>query len=222
MKIRITALKYAESVLPLSWVFRGESKEKTANISFIIYLIETGSRVILADAGCETMPGFDMRNFCSPLLPLAECGYAPEDVTDVAVTHAHHDHIEAVRYFKNAIIHIQEEEWKAGKRYIPDDFRADCFERERVLDDGVRMLRIGGHSKGSCVVEIEAGDKTFVVAGDECYLRACLEKQIPTGRSCDPEKSEEFIRKYRDAKYEVLLCHDPEVLPGRNGVLRIL
>lgn len=222
MKLRITALKYAESTLPLSMVYRGGDKEKSAKISFLVYLIETDERRILADAGCETMPGFDMRYFCGPVPLLRQCGYEPEDVTDVAVTHAHHDHIEAVKRFRNANIHIQEAEWRAGARYIPAGFAVDRFEESCEVCEGVRMVRIGGHSPGSCVVEVETEGRIFVIAGDECYLRDCLTRQIPTGASCNPAKSEEFIRKYRDARYEVLLCHDPEILPGRNGVLRIV
>lgn len=79
----------------------------------------------------------------------------------------------------------------------------------------------GGHTPGSCVIEIRNGGRTFVIAGDECYLPECLTEQIPTGASCNLQKSEEFIRKYGSGGYEVLLCHDPGVLHGRNGMKRI-
>ena len=47
-----------------------------------------------------------------------------------------------------------------------------------------------------------------MVSGDECYLRECIEKKIPTGSSYDKKASKEFIEKYSDDKYTVLFCHD--------------
>jgi glyoxylase-like metal-dependent hydrolase (beta-lactamase superfamily II) len=72
----------------------------------------------------------------------------------------------------------------------------------------VKIIKIGGHSKGSCIVEIESDDKIYIIAGDECYKRECLNKKIPTGASFDKKASREFIEKYSDKKYTVLLCHD--------------
>lgn len=58
------------------------------------------------------MPGFEMQNFKSPVLALEEKGVQAKDITDVILTHAHHDHIEAVRYFENALIHIEREAYE--------------------------------------------------------------------------------------------------------------
>ena len=48
----------------------------------------------------------------------------------------------------------------------------------------------------------------FIIAGDECYLRECLQKQIPTGCSYCPQKSKAFIEKYSKQEYTVFLSHD--------------
>ncbi len=124
------------------------------------------------------------------------------------ITHAHHDHIECVKYFKNATVHIQKVEHKNGKSYIPDGFVVNIFEDEFSVCENVKIVKIGGHSEGSCVVEIQDGEKLYVVCGDECYLRECLTRKIPTGSSFSEEKSRDFIEKYSDKKYDVLLCHD--------------
>ncbi|MGN0494531.1 MAG: hypothetical protein ACI4F7_12860, partial [Acutalibacteraceae bacterium] len=58
------------------------------------------------------------------------------------------------------------------------------------------------------IVQITDGEKTYIIAGDECYMRECLEKQIPTGSSYNPEKSRAFIQKFAVEGYTVLLCHD--------------
>lgn len=65
----------------------------------MIYLMKTQNRLILADAGYETMPGFDMRDFIGPVKAFEKTGIKPEDITDVIITHAHHDHIECVSKF---------------------------------------------------------------------------------------------------------------------------
>ncbi|MBQ8387610.1 MAG: N-acyl homoserine lactonase family protein [Clostridia bacterium] len=219
----VYALKYAESTVPGSWAFEGGDANEKIPISFTVYLIETETRRILVDAGCDTMPGFDMKYFVSPVEILERRGYSPEDITDVILTHAHHDHIEAVHYFKNAAIHIQSLEYEASQRkhkYIPEGFDLHLFDEIARIGD-VTVRCIAGHAKGSCIVEFELDGKPYVISGDECYARRCLTERIPTGSSVNPEKSRAFVEKYGDEKYTVLLCHDPDILPGQNGVLKI-
>lgn len=206
--MKIIPVVYAKSTLPESECFYGGAFDKKRPILFMVYLIKTENRLILADAGCETMPGFVMEDFIGPVKALGEMGISPKDITDIIITHAHHDHIECVKYFPNANIYIQNEEYKAGKGYIPEGFRVVTFEDEIVTEPGITVKKIGGHSEGSCIVEINDGGKTTVIAGDECYQRECLVRHIPTGRSFSHEKSKEFIEKYSSDAYEVLLCHD--------------
>ena len=82
------------------------------------------------------------------------------------------------------------------------------FDDEIQICSDVKAVKIGGHSKGSCVVEITGNGKKYIISGDECYLHECLDKRIPTGSSYCPEKSREFIEKYGNGEYTVLLCHE--------------
>ena len=113
--IDIIPIDYGNSVLPESMIFENGAENKFRPIIFRIYLLKTENRFILVDAGCETMPGFDMREFIGPVNALNNIGISPEEITDVIITHAHHDHIECVKYFKNAAIYIQKDEYEAGK-----------------------------------------------------------------------------------------------------------
>ena len=171
--MEIIPVKYGESVLPEEMIFINGNKNKFREIVFKIYLVKDESKLILIDAGCETMPGFVMRNFTGAVKALENINISPKEITDVIITHAHHDHIECVKYFNNATIHIQKDEYESGKQYIPVDFKVNVL-----------------------------------VAGDECYLRECLDNKIPTGSSFNQKASREFIEKYSDKKYTVLLCHD--------------
>ena len=218
----LTACKYAESTLSERYVFAGGDKEKALPISFTVYLIEADDRKILVDAGCDTMPGFDMKHFVSPAFVLEAHGVSPLSITDVFLTHAHHDHIEAVKHFKNATVHVEAFEYESSKKhgYIPEGFRLNVFEDVSEVC-GVRIKKIAGHSKGSCIVEFSRGGKNYVICGDECYSRRCLTEKIVTGSTVNPENSKKFIEKYGTEEYITLLCHDPEILPGQNGALKI-
>lgn len=206
--IKITPVEYGNSVLDESMIFYNGSKDKALPIVFMIYLIETENRRILVDAGCVTMPGFDMKNYIGPINALKNINLSPDDITDVIITHAHHDHIECVSSFEKAVIYIQKDEYEDGKKYFKDGMNVKTFEDEIDVCANVKVVKIGGHSKGSCIVEINTDGKTTVISGDECYLRECLEKKIQTGSFVCEEKSKEFINKYSSDRYNVLLCHD--------------
>ena len=207
-EVSVYSVKYAESVLPESMIFDGGSKEKYLPISFTIYLIATKYKNILVDAGCNTMPGFKMKNHYSPAFALRTVGVAVDEITDVVITHSHHDHIEAVKHFKNAVIHISKAEYQGGKNYIPENFNVSTFEDEFSLSPQIKIIEIGGHSIGSSIVEIKTNNCIHILAGDECYTNANIHNKICTGISYNKEKSIEFIKKYSDKKYSVHTCHD--------------
>lgn len=207
--MEIMPVIYGESTLPESMIFAGGDKNKRRDIIFSVCLVRDGERLVLIDAGCETMPGFVMENFVGTVEALAREGISAEDITDVVITHSHHDHIECVKYFKNATVHIEKDEYESGRKYIPDGFSVNVFSEEFLVTKNIKIVKIGGHSKGSCIVEIKDGDKTRIFAGDECYLRECLTKKIPTGASYCPDASEKFVRDYGgENSHTVILAHD--------------
>ena len=204
----VYCLKYAESELPESMVFDGGNKNKILPISFVIYLIKSGDRNILVDAGCNTMPRFNMKKFYSPAFVLRQLDLNARDITDVIITHSHHDHIKAVKHFRNAMIHIAKSEYESGKNYIPENFKVSLFENESVINKQLKIIECGGHSKGSSIVEIITDKFIHILAGDECYTNENIEKRICTGSFYDKEKSICFVEKYSDKKYRVHTCHD--------------
>lgn len=218
MEFELIALKYAESTFPEWLIFEGGRKDVRIPISFIVYLIKTEQSLILVDAGCENMGGFDMKYFTSPENILKMLDISPEDINHVIITHPHHDHIQAVYLFKNATIHIEKEAFEEGKKYISDDFSVNIFEDEYVIDDYVRIKKIGGHCTGSCIVIANE----YVIAGDECYSLKSIEKKIPTGAARYPKKNAQFIDEYSKPCYKVLSCHDSCILPGQNGYVKII
>lgn len=209
--MKIYRLVYAKSVLPESSIFINGNKEKFIPITFSIYLVEIEEQKILIDAGCDTMPWFVMEKFHSPTFVLRQIGFSADDITDVIVTHAHHDHIHAVTHFKNAVIHIQKDEYEKRKHYIPEDFKINTFENTTTVADKLEVIKIGGHTKGSCIVKCD----NYIFVGDECYIKDCLDLKTPTGSTVDIEKSREFVQKYSDPKYKTLLFHDKNLKTER-------
>lgn len=212
--VEITAVIYGETEIPESMAFWGGSSKVFYPIKLVIYVVRTENNLILIDAGCDTMPGFPLRNFISPAAALKGAGFEPEQITDIIVTHAHHDHIDGVRHFSNAVIHIQQEEYSEGKHYIPDGFRVQLFEKHCTVAGCLKVCRFGGHSQGSCIVKLNRNGTKYVFSGDECYLQACLDRKLPTGASCRPEISRYFVETYSKDEYKVLLSHDPGIVPG--------
>lgn len=85
--MKIVALKYGESVLGENYIFKGGNKDKCLPISFTIYLIQTESKNILVDVGCDDGAEIEMSLFKKPIDVLKEYGLLPNDITDVIITH---------------------------------------------------------------------------------------------------------------------------------------
>ena len=163
--------------------------------------------MILVDAGCDSMDGFIMNNYLMPDEAVRHYGVMPHEVTDIIITHADHDHIDGVHHFENAIIHIQEDEYARGKHYIPDTFKVELFKEDKIVAEEVKVVKIGGHQIGSCVVEFEFNNLKCVVVGDECYSDYNIKNKVPTASTCNIENSTAFIEKYAGNEYTLLLMH---------------
>lgn len=202
--IRIT---YGRTTLPESAVFPGGDQNKKLPIILSVFLVKTGKRNILVDAGCEDLPGFTLTDFRPATLALKEQGIDPGEITDVIITHAHHDHAQCVRDFPNAQVWVQACEYARKPQHFENNLHITTFQDEAVVAEGVRAVKIGGHTTGSCVVECHRADEVTVLCGDECYSLYNIQNRIPTGSSVNPENSRAFIEKYTRPPFVCLLCH---------------
>ncbi|MBR2042849.1 MAG: MBL fold metallo-hydrolase [Clostridia bacterium] len=219
---KLTVLKYAESTIGENLVLYGGQKDRIWPISFFLYLIETVNRKILVDAGCNELKGFYLSRFIKPVDLLNKYGLKAEEITDLIITHAHYDHIALAKEFKNAVVYIQKDEYERGKAFLCDNEKAVTFDDFVKVTENITAVKVGGHSIGSSIVEISHENHLYVIAGDEAYSRECILRQIPTGACTNIENSRRFIETYKDSKYTVLYSHDMDVLPAKNGFLRLL
>lgn len=202
------ALRYADSVLREDRIIQGGNVQKYIPISFTMYVIRTEEEYVLVDAGCDDLPGFQMENMIGPVEALKKIGLQPSHISKIIITHAHHDHMAGMKHFPYATVIIQKEEYKVGCGYIPDTCKVITFKDEYIIGDCIRVVRIGGHTTGSCIVEFTFLKSTYVICGDECYTAECFRKNKPTGVTCCLEKSRKFLEKYGNGTYKVLMCHD--------------
>jgi len=215
--MEIIAFKYGETKLSEAMIVKNGAKNKFYDIALLYFLIQLNGHNILIDVGCDDMPGFVVENFIKPYELLKKYGLNYMDITDVVITHAHHDHIQAVKYYKNAIIHIQSQEYENAKSYIPDDFKVKTFDDFTKIANSLEVLKIAGHSVGSCVAKLEFNSKKYIFVGDECYDRICFEKEIPSGSTLSLDNNIKFINDYKSADYIKIFSHENSFLHGKYG-----
>lgn len=214
--MKLTALQYGTTRITGNMAFPGGDKAQEIPIALLFFLIETEGQRILVDTGCDTMPGFPLYSHEYPVQTLARLGLTPADITDVILTHAHGDHAGCAHYYAGARFWIQEQALEAMQKYLPANAAVESFGESAEPAPGIKILHIGGHAKGSSIVELENG---IVLCGDECYTRENLICGIRTGACRDPKVSDTFIHTYRNRK--TVLFHDPDLV-GAIGTKTLL
>lgn len=219
--MKLTAFQYGKTEISQRMAFQNGDMKTALSISLMFFLLEQGERKMLIDVGYDTMPGFLLYEFDKPVNLLRKYGVIPNEITDVLITHSHHDHIGCLHYYQNNDIYIQEGAVKNAKKYLSATAKLYTFKENINISDGIRMKHIGGHSVGSSIVLINTGSDTYVLCGDECYTKENLSENKPTGSSCCLEKSFSFIQEYRKECYKNILFHDP-MLVGKLGYKTII
>lgn len=218
--MKLTAFKYGETQITERNAYLNGDNNIKIPISLLFFLIETDGRRILADVGCDTMPGFEVSSFEKPIELLSEYGITVDEITDILITHAHHDHIDCLHYFEKANVYIHKAELDDAKEYFSKKQNVFAFENSVHICDGITMKHIGGHSEGSSVILLSYGEREYVLCGDECYTKENLQKCIPSGSSYCVEKNVNFIKTYRNPSYITLLFHDAKLIE-KTGFRRI-
>ncbi len=210
--MRLIAFKYGTTEITEKMAFQDGNENIKLPIALLFFLIEYENKKILIDVGCDTMPGFELFEFEMPVNVLETYGVKRTEITDVIITHSHHDHIDAVYNYPQADIHIQKTEMGFAEKYLRNMKQISTFiESEKILDN-IEIKRIGGHTAGSSVVLVNFGKHTYVFCGDECYTKDNLLKRKVTGCSVCLENSKYFIEEYVKEKYIPVLFHDPDIL----------
>ena len=161
------------------------------------YLVNTGTKLVLIDAGAGTLFGPTLGKL---LASLKAAGYQPEQVDDVFVTHMHPDHVgglsaNGVRVFPNATLHADRRDsdfWlsQANLDKAPADSKGffqgamasvnpyvaagkyQPFEADGEPVPGIRTLASYGHTAGHTSYLVESKGQQLLVVGDLIHVAA--------------------------------------------------
>ena len=161
------------------------------------YLVNTGAKLVLIDAGTGTLFGPALGGLVNNL---KAAGYQPEQVDEIYITHLHVDHIgglaaEGKTVFPNAVVRADQHDadfWLAPanaekappemkdffkgavasiKPYL-DAGRFKPFDGDTPLVDGVRAVAAHGHTPGHSVYVVESKGQKLVLWGDLMHVAA--------------------------------------------------
>ena len=161
------------------------------------YLINTGTRLVLVDAGAGTLFGPTLGKL---LASLQAAGYKPEQVDDVFLTHMHPDHVGGLsangqRVFPNATLHADKRDsdfWlsQANLDKAPDASKGffqgamasvnpyaaagkyQPFEADGEPVPGIRTIASPGHTAGHTSYLVESKGQQLLVVGDLGHVAA--------------------------------------------------
>lgn len=160
------------------------------------YLVHTGSKLVLIDAGTGGLFGPTL----GKLVPnLKAAGYQPEQVDEIYITHLHPDHVGGIvgadgkPVFPNAVVRADAKEagfWldaaamdkapegmkpffqgaqAALKPYV-DAGRFKPFDGDTELVPGVRAVATRGHTPGHAAYVVESRGQKMVMWGDLMHM----------------------------------------------------
>lgn len=161
------------------------------------YLVNTGSKLVLIDAGAGTLFGPTLGRFVANL---KAAGYQPEQVDEIYITHLHADHVGGLvadgrPVFPNAVVRADQHDadyWLSQKNLdaAPDDAkgffkgamasinpyvdagRFKPFEGDTELVPGVKAIANHGHTKGHTVYMVESQGQKLLLWGDLMHVAA--------------------------------------------------
>lgn len=174
----------------------GTDDRRRRMLALNLLLIEVQDRLILIDSGLGNRLSPKQEEIYRPsghLIPksLAGLGFKQEDITDVILTHLHFDHAGGLvstdgerdcLSFPNAAHWVQNTEWAMAKNpdelnqaayafehqlaLVQDQAKLELIDGRMEIAPGVTLHKVGGHSVGSQIVEINAPDGFYIYPSD--------------------------------------------------------
>jgi glyoxylase-like metal-dependent hydrolase (beta-lactamase superfamily II) len=154
------------------------------------FCVRTGERTVLVDVGIG--PHSDPERTGIFMESLAALGVTPAEVTDVALTHLHFDHVGWASdgeqpHFPNAVYRCHQADWdffvgpepldespgismlggRAASELLPVlTDHVETWSRDETIVPGIDVRGAPGHTPGSTVLTISSGEDRAILLGD--------------------------------------------------------
>ncbi len=209
-------------------------------------LVRGEGRTILVDTGNGETDDpkrkeiFKFESTASNLLTsLRQHGVAPEDVTDVLLTHLHFDHaggatrrVDGVFQptFPAARYHVQKAQWDAAARpterdrasFVSEQFlpllergQLEFTDGEGEVFSGIRLLTLFGHTTALQCPLISDGSTTLLYCADLIPLRSHVQLPWIMGYDLRPlvtlEEKRTLLKRAAEERWVLFFEHDPDI-----------
>jgi glyoxylase-like metal-dependent hydrolase (beta-lactamase superfamily II) len=231
----------------------GAEAGRKLDIAMLVWLIRGNGKNVLFDAGFyreQFFKQWHVNDFMKPSDAVKRAGVAPEEVTDVIISHMHWDHADGMDLFPKARIWLQKEEleyyagsaWQSRRTHggiDPDDVLAAVRlntagrvglvngDGQEVLP-GITAYTGGKHTYASQFIAVNTAAGTVVLASDNMYLYENLERHAPIAATLDAEsnlRAQDRMKQLASKPELIIPGHDPAVMKRfpevSPGVVRI-
>jgi glyoxylase-like metal-dependent hydrolase (beta-lactamase superfamily II) len=236
---QVLALRYA-STLPgrrrhENFLPGAELHDGTMALDYFVWVIRNQQRCVVVDTGfgVEAAARRGRLLLHDVVELLAEAGVDAASVQDVVLTHLHYDHAGGMAAFPAATFHLQESEmaYATGRHMCQASLNAP-FDAPDVMAavglvyagrirfyhgpaepwPGIRLHRIGGHSGGLQVVQVDTPRGPLVLASDAFHFTENRTRRAPFPILYHLGEMLEGFQRCED-----LAGHDPDLLiPGHD------
>lgn len=237
----VYAIRYA--TIPgfaVNQLVAGADPGRKLDIAMLVWLIRGNGKNILFDSGFyreQFFKQWHVADYSKPSDAVKRAGVAPEDITDVIVSHMHWDHADGIDLFPKARIWLQKEEleyyagsaWQSRRTHggiDPDDVLAavklNTQGRVGLIDGdarevlpGITAYTGGKHTYASQFITVNTAAGTVVLASDNMYLHENLEKHAPIAATLDATsnlRAQDRMRQLAARPELIVPGHDPAVM----------
>jgi glyoxylase-like metal-dependent hydrolase (beta-lactamase superfamily II) len=248
----VYAVRFATMPYRVSRLVVGADPSRTIDLAMMVWVVKGPGRTMLVDAGFyrdKFLRQWKPSNYLKPTDALtAGLAIAPDEVTDIILSHVHWDHADGLDLFPRARVWIQRDEYQY---YVGDDgsaahsaidgedaamlFALHAAGRLTMVDGdaqpiapGITVYTGGKHTYASQYASVQTRSGTVIIASDNVYLYENLEQHAAIAQTLDAASNLAAQARMASLASTLRLIvpgHDPAVFdrfptPG-HGVARI-